>query len=87
MAIACKPATPAPSTNTLAGVIVPAAVIIMGNIFGSVARGQNYCPITGERRHGRKRVHALRASDPRHEFHREKADVSRGEFGTGLEAT
>ncbi len=33
--MACNPATPAPITNTLAGVIVPAAVVIIGNIFGS----------------------------------------------------
>ena len=35
--MACKPATPAPTTKTLAGAIVPAAVINMGNIFGSAA--------------------------------------------------
>ena len=34
MAMACNPATPAPRTKTLDGVIVPAAVIIIGNIFG-----------------------------------------------------
>ena len=32
VAIACKPATPTPNINTLDGVIVPAAVIIKGNI-------------------------------------------------------
>ena len=36
MAIACSPATPAPITSTRAGVTVPAAVIISGNIFESV---------------------------------------------------
>ena len=30
VAIACSPATPAPITSTRAGVIVPAAVIIIG---------------------------------------------------------
>ena len=30
VAIACRPATPTPITNTLAGLIVPAAVIIIG---------------------------------------------------------
>ncbi len=34
MAIACNPATPAPSTSTLAGGTVPAAVIASGNIRG-----------------------------------------------------
>ena len=31
VAIACRPATPTPITNTLAGLTVPAAVIIIGN--------------------------------------------------------
>ena len=30
IAIACRPATPAPSTSTLAGLIVPAAVVSIG---------------------------------------------------------
>ena len=30
VAIACRPATPTPMTNTLAGLTVPAAVIIIG---------------------------------------------------------
>ena len=34
VAMACRPATPAPTTKTLAGATVPAAVINMGNIFG-----------------------------------------------------
>ena len=33
VAIACNPATPAPTTKTLAAGIVPAAVIIMGMAF------------------------------------------------------
>ena len=36
VAIACKPATPTPTTNTLAGEIVPAAVIIIGKDLDSV---------------------------------------------------
>ena len=35
--MACNPATPAPTMKTLAGVIVPAAVMSMGNIFGRAA--------------------------------------------------
>ena len=35
MEIACNPATPAPTTKTFAGVSVPAAVIIIGNIRGA----------------------------------------------------
>src|SRR5262249_18274016 len=34
-AMACNPAAPAPTTKTLAGVIVPAAVVIIGNILPS----------------------------------------------------
>ena len=37
VAIACSPATPAPITNTRAGATVPAAVVSIGNIFGSRA--------------------------------------------------
>ena len=37
MAIACRPATPAPTTKTRAGVTVPAAVISIGNIRGSAS--------------------------------------------------
>ena len=36
VAIACNPATPTPTTNTLAGEIVPAAVIIIGKDLESV---------------------------------------------------
>ena len=35
VAIACSPATPAPSTSTLAGRTVPAAVVSMGKKRGS----------------------------------------------------
>ena len=37
MPIACKPATPAPSTSTLAGLAVPAAVISSGKNRPNVA--------------------------------------------------
>ena len=37
VAIACKPATPAPRTSTCAAAMVPAAVIIMGNSLGSAS--------------------------------------------------
>ncbi len=37
MAIAWRPATPAPSTSTLAGTSVPAAVVSMGSSFPSSA--------------------------------------------------
>jgi hypothetical protein len=36
VAIACKPATPAPMISTFAGLIVPAAVVSIGKNFGSV---------------------------------------------------
>ena len=41
MAIACSPATPAPSTSTFAGAIVPAAVISIGKNFGSVSAARS----------------------------------------------
>ena len=41
MAIACKPATPAPIISTRAGGMVPAAVVIIGNMFGSVGAAIN----------------------------------------------
>jgi hypothetical protein len=34
VAIACRPATPAPMMKTRAGAMVPAGVIIMGSILG-----------------------------------------------------
>ena len=37
MAIACRPATPAPSTKTCAGVTVPAAVIKSGKNRGDIS--------------------------------------------------
>ena len=37
VAIACSPATPAPSTNTLAGASVPAAVVSIGKRRGDAA--------------------------------------------------
>ena len=37
VAIACKPATPAPITSTFAGLTVPAAVMNIGNIFGNAS--------------------------------------------------
>ena len=41
VAIACSPATPAPITRTRAGVIVPAAVVSIGKILGSVSAAIN----------------------------------------------
>ena len=37
VAIACKPATPAPITKTRPGVIVPAAVVSIGKMRGEVS--------------------------------------------------
>ena len=41
VAIACRPATPAPSTNTLAGRTVPAAVMSMGKNLGSASAARS----------------------------------------------
>ena len=73
--MACKPATPAPSTSTRAAVMVPAAVISMGKIFGSASAPSNTAAISGDGGHGRQCVHALRARDARHQLHREKRNT------------
>ena len=41
VAIACSPATPAPIINTLAGAIVPAAVVNIGKYLGKAAAAIN----------------------------------------------
>ena len=73
VAMACKPATPAPRTSTLAGGIVPAAVVSIGKNFGSSDAAQSarlYSPamlLCDE-----KRIHRLRARDARNHLHRER---------------
>ena len=41
VAMACNPATPAPMTSTLAGKMVPAAVIIKGKILFNLLAANN----------------------------------------------
>ena len=65
--------------NTRAGEIVPAAVISIGNMRGSVVGGEQHAFVAGNRRHRRQRVHALRARDARHELHREERRARRRE--------
>ena len=84
VAIACNPATPAPTMNTLAGVSVPAAVINMGNILGSVLGGQQHGVIAGHRGHRRQHVHALRPGDPGHQFEGEQGYPAAAKGSTAL---
>ena len=73
VAMACSPATPAPTMKTRAGAIVPAAVISIGNMRGSAFGGQQHRLVAGDGRHRRQHVHALGARDARHQLHREEA--------------
>ncbi len=76
--MACKPATPAPMTNTLAALSVPAAVISMGKIFGSAVGRQEHCAIAGNRRLRGEHVHRLGTGDPRQQFQSEERGAGRG---------
>ena len=51
VAMACKPATPAPRTSTRAAASVPAAVISRGNKRGEAPRGQQHRLVAGYGRH------------------------------------
>ena len=86
VAMACNPATPAPTTNTRAAATVPAAVLSIGNIRGSVVAATRHRLVPDDRGHRRQRVHALGARDARHELHRGQhgpalGDRSRGRAG------
>jgi hypothetical protein len=69
VAIACRPATPAPMTKTLAAGTVPAAVISIGKPRSKVGRGLDHGAVAGEVRLRGQHVHRLRAGDARQEFH------------------
>ena len=69
VAIACSPATPAPDHSTRAGVIVPAAVVIIGKILGSLSAAIITALYPAHRGHRGKRIHALRARRARHQLH------------------
>ena len=61
VAMACKPATPTPMTNTRAAGTVPAAVIIIGSARSNVGSRIHHRLIAGEVRLRGQHVHALRA--------------------------
>jgi hypothetical protein len=77
VAIACRPATPTPITNTFAAGMVPAAVIIIGNARPNAPR-LDHGAVAGEIGLARQHVHHLRAGDARHQFHREGRDAGIG---------
>ena len=79
VAIACSPATPAPSTSTLAGGIVPAAVISSGRNGRELLGGDERGAVAGHQRLGGEGVHRLGPGDPRQQLHRERGDPARGE--------
>ena len=79
VAIACSPATPAPSTSTFAGGIVPAAVVSIGKKRGSVLGGEQHGLVARDGRLRRERVHRLRARDARDRLHRERRHAARRE--------
>ena len=78
VAIACRPATPAPSTSTFAGATVPAAVISSGNIFWHAVGGDQHGLVARHGRLRRERVHRLGARDSRDRLHRERDHALRG---------
>ena len=56
----------------------------MGNIFGKRVGGDQHRFVARNGRHRRKRVHALRAGDARHQLHGEKGHAASSEIGTLL---
>ena len=79
VAIACRPATPAPSTITLAGATVPAAVVIIGKQLARLARGEQGRRVAGEVRLRGERVHRLGPGRARDRLHREGGDAGLGQ--------
>ena len=79
VAIACSPATPAPSTSTFAGRDRAGR----GHQHREEARqavgGDQRRLVAGDRRLRRERVHRLRARDARDRLHRERDDAALGE--------
>ena len=79
VAIACRPATPAPSTSTFAGGIVPGS----GHQHRQEPRQPVGCDerglVAGDGRLRRERVHRLRARDPRDRLERERVHARRRE--------
>ena len=81
VAIACRPATPAPMTNTLAAGTVPAAVIIIGRARPYSAAAVDHGAIAGEIGLRGQHVHGLRPGDARHQLHGKGRDARLGHGG------
>jgi len=71
VAIACRPATPAPRTSTLAGGTVPAAVMNIGKKRGRSEAAIMRRPVAGHRGLRAERVHCLGAADAREQVEAE----------------
>ena len=79
MAMAWRPATPAPMTKTRAAGTVPAAVIIIGNGAAVFGRGVDDGPVAGEVGLGGEHVHHLGAGDAGHQLHGEGGNLRIGQ--------
>ena len=75
VAIACRPATPAPMTNTRAGGTVPAAVIIIGKPRWNAPARLDHRAVAGEVGLAGQHVHRLGAGDARQQLHRRGIDA------------
>ena len=66
--------------NTLAGVIVPAAVIIIGKIFREWFARQQHRHVAGQVRLRGEHVHLLRPGDARDHFQADRAHAPAGQL-------
>ena len=79
VAIACRPATPAPITSTFAGGTVPGRGHQHREEAGEMLGREQRRLVAADRRLRRERVHRLRARDARDRLHRERDDAARRE--------
>ncbi len=85
VAIACSPATPAPSTSTRAGRMVPAGVVSMGKKRPSADGGHERGAVAGDRGLRGERVHRLGPGDTRQQLEREGGDATVAQQGDLVE--
>ena len=74
VAIACRPATPAPSTTHLGGRDGAGGGHVQREEPAQPAGGDDRAAVAGDQRLRRQRVHRLGPGDPRHQLHRERRD-------------
>ena len=75
--IAARPATPAPTTRTLAGRDLAGGGHLAGEEAAEVVAGLDHRAVAGDVRHRGERVHLLGAADARDHVHRDGGDVLR----------